>query len=73
MQYGASPRATIFLTRAAKGHAFLDGRGYVTPQDVKSIGYDVLRHRLSITYEAEAEDLTTEQLIQRIFDHLKVP
>jgi MoxR-like ATPase len=73
VQYGASPRATIFLTRAAKGQAFLDGRGYVTPQDVKSIGYDVLRHRLSITYEAEAEDLTTEQLIQRIFDHLKVP
>src|SRR5215472_16391817 len=73
VQYGASPRATIFLTRAAKGQAFLDGRGYVTPQDVKSIGYDVLRHRLSVTYEAEAEDLTPEQLIQRIFDHLKVP
>src|SRR5438105_2235173 len=73
VQYGASPRATIFLTRAAKGQAFLDGRGYVTPQDVKSIGYDVLRHRIILTYEAEAEDITAENLLQRIFDHLKVP
>jgi MoxR-like ATPase len=73
IQIGASPRATIFLTRAAKGQAFLDGRGYVTPQDVKSIGYDVLRHRLSITYEAEAEDITSEDLLKRIFDQLKVP
>jgi MoxR-like ATPase len=73
LQYGASPRATIFLTRAARAHAFLDGRGYVTPQDVKSIGPDVLRHRVSVTYEAEAEDVTPEQLLQRIFDHLRVP
>jgi MoxR-like ATPase len=73
IQYGASPRATIFLTRAAKAQAFLDQRGYVTPQDVKSIGYDVLRHRISITYEAEAEDISPEALLQRIFDHLKVP
>jgi MoxR-like ATPase len=73
IQYGASPRATIFLTRAAKGQAFLDGRGYVTPQDVKSIGHDVLRHRLLVTYEAEAEDITAENLLQRIFDQLKVP
>jgi MoxR-like ATPase len=73
IQYGASPRATIFLTRAAKGQAFLDGRGYVTPQDVKSIGTDVLRHRLLVTYEAEAEDITSEELLKRIFDHLKVP
>jgi MoxR-like ATPase len=73
IQYGASPRATIFLTRGARAEAFLDGRGYVTPQDVKSIGYDVLRHRVSVTYEAEAEDVTPEQLLQRIFDHLKVP
>jgi MoxR-like ATPase len=73
VQYGASPRATIFLTRAAKGQAFLDGRSYVTPQDVKSIGYDVLRHRIILTYEAEAEDITAENLLQRIFDHLKVP
>ncbi len=73
VQYGASPRATIFLTRAAKGQALLDSRGYVVPQDVKSIGYDVLRHRIIVTYEAEAEDITSENLLQRIFDHLKVP
>jgi MoxR-like ATPase len=73
IQYGASPRATIFLTRGAKAQAFLEGRGYVTPQDVKSIGYDVLRHRLSITYEAEAEEITPEHLLQKIFDRLKVP
>jgi MoxR-like ATPase len=73
IQYGASPRATIFLTRAAKGQAFLDRRGYVVPQDVKSIGYDVLRHRMIVTYEAEAEDITSENLLQRIFDNLKVP
>jgi len=73
IQYGASPRATIFLTRGARGQAFLAGRGYVTPQDVKDIGYDVLRHRLSITYEAEAEEITSENLLKRIFDHLKVP
>ena len=73
IQYGASPRGTIFLARAARAQAFLEGRGYVTPQDVKSIGYDVLRHRLSITYEAEAEEITSENLLQRIFDRLKVP
>jgi len=73
IQYGASPRATIFLTRAAKAQAFLDGRGYVTPQDVKSIGLDVLRHRVTVTYEAEAEDITSETLLRRIFDSLKVP
>ncbi|HEV3258548.1 MAG TPA: AAA family ATPase [Gemmataceae bacterium] len=73
VQYGASPRATIFLTRAAKGQAFLDSRGYVTPQDVKLIGQDVLRHRMILTYEAEAEDITAENLLKRIFDHLKVP
>jgi MoxR-like ATPase len=73
IQLGASPRATIFLTRAAKGQAFLEGRGYVTPQDVKTIGYDVLRHRVSVTYEAEAEDLNSEAILKRIFDHLKVP
>jgi MoxR-like ATPase len=73
IQYGASPRATIFLARAAKAQAFLDGRGYVTPQDVKSIGPDVLRHRVSVTYEAEAEDITSETLLQRIFNSLKVP
>jgi MoxR-like ATPase len=73
VQYGASPRATIFLTRAAKAQAFLDGRGYVTPQDVKSIGHDVLRHRVLVTYEAEAEEISAESLLQTIFDHLPVP
>jgi len=73
IQLGASPRATIALTLAAKAHAFLKGRGYVTPQDVKSIGMDVLRHRVTITYEAEAEDKTSETIIQKIFDELPVP
>lgn len=73
VQYGASPRATIFLARAAKAQALLDGRGYVTPHDVKSIGFDVLRHRIIVTYEAEAEDISSERLLQTIFDQLKVP
>ena len=73
IQLGASPRATISLTLAAKAFAFLRGRGYVTPQDVKSIGMDVLRHRVTITYEAEAEDKTSETVIQKIFDELPVP
>jgi MoxR-like ATPase len=73
IQYGASPRATIFLKRAARGMAFLDGRGYVTPQDVKAIAPDVLRHRLIITYEAEAEELNAEALIARILERLPVP
>jgi MoxR-like ATPase len=73
IQLGASPRATIALTLAAKAYAFLRGRGYVTPQDVKSIGMDVLRHRVTITYEAEAEDKTSETIVQKIFDELPVP
>jgi MoxR-like ATPase len=73
IQLGASPRATIALTLAAKAYAFLNGRGYVTPQDVKSIGMDVLRHRVAITYEAEAEEKTSEIIIQKIFDELPVP
>jgi len=73
IEYGASPRATIFLTQAAKAHAFLRHRGFVTPEDVKAIGYDVLRHRVSLTYEAEAEELTPEKIIQRIFDKVEVP
>jgi len=73
IQLGASPRATISLTLAAKAYAFLRGRGYVTPQDVKSIGMDVLRHRVTITYEAEAENKTSETVIQKIFDELPVP
>jgi MoxR-like ATPase len=73
IQLGASPRATICLTLAAKAFAFLRGRGYVTPQDVKTIGMDVLRHRVAITYEAEAENKTSEMIIQKIFDELPVP
>lgn len=73
IQMGASPRATISLALAAKAHAFIRGRGFVTPQDVKSIGMDVLRHRIVLTYEAEAEDKTAEDIIQRIFDELPVP
>ena len=73
IQLGASPRATIALTLAAKAFAFLNGRGYVTPQDVKSIGMDVLRHRVAVTYEAEAEEKTSETIIQKIFDELPVP
>jgi len=73
IEFGASPRATIALTQAAKAHAFLRHRGFVTPEDVKAIGFDVLRHRLSLTYEAEAEDMTPERIIQRIFDRIEVP
>ncbi len=73
ISYGASPRASIMLTRSAKAHAFLEGRGYVTPDDVKQIGTDVLRHRVLLTYEAEAEDMTSEQIIRKIFDQVEVP
>jgi MoxR-like ATPase len=73
IEYGASPRATIYLTIAAKAYAFVQGRGYVTPQDVKSIGIDVLRHRIIITYEAEAEEMTSEDIIRKIFDEVEVP
>ncbi len=73
IRYGASPRATISLTLAARAHAFLNGRGYVTPQDIKSIGADVLRHRVIVSYEAEAEEITSENVIQRIFAGLPVP
>jgi MoxR-like ATPase len=73
IQLGASPRATIALALGAKAYAFLKGRGYVTPQDVKTIGMDVLRHRVAITYEAEAENKTSETVIQKIFDELPVP
>jgi MoxR-like ATPase len=71
--YGGSPRATIFLAQAAKAHAFQRGRGYATPEDVKAVGFDVLRHRVIVTYEAEAEGLDSEAVIQRIFDHIEVP
>ncbi|HEV8376221.1 MAG TPA: MoxR family ATPase [Candidatus Polarisedimenticolia bacterium] len=71
--FGASPRATIFLTLAAKAHAFIKGRGFATPEDVKSIAFDVLRHRILLTYEAEAEDVTSESIVQRILDTIEVP
>jgi MoxR-like ATPase len=70
---GASPRASIYLALAAKAYAFLNNRGYVTPQDVKSIGMDVLRHRVLTTYEAEADGVTSEALIEQVFDHVPVP
>jgi MoxR-like ATPase len=73
IQYGASPRATIALTQAAKAHAFIRHRGFVSPEDVKAIGFDVLRHRVTLTYEAEAEELTSERIIQRIFERVEVP
>ncbi len=73
VEYGASPRATIYLATAARAHAFLRRRGYVTPEDVKSIGMDVLRHRVIVTYEAEAEDMTAEQILQRVFDCVEIP
>ncbi len=73
IQYGASPRATIFLALAAKACALLSGRGFVTPQDVKTIAMDVLRHRVIITYEAEAEEKTSEDVVQMILDTIEVP
>ena len=73
IELGASPRATIFLTLAAKSHAFVQGRGYVTPQDVKSIAMDVLRHRVHVSYEAEAKEKSSEQIVQLLLDHLPVP
>ena len=73
VQFGGSPRATIFLTVAAKAHAFIRGRGYVTPEDIKSVAFDVLRHRIILTYEAEAEDVTTEEIIRRVLDTIEVP
>jgi MoxR-like ATPase len=73
IQVGASPRATINLTLAARAAAFLDGRGYVTPQDVKKLAPDVLRHRVAVSYEAEAENITSDDLIQKILDTLPVP
>jgi MoxR-like ATPase len=73
IEYGASPRATIFLTVAARAHAFLRRRAFVTPEDVKAVAYDVLRHRLTLTYEAEAEEVTPEKVISRVLDRVEVP
>jgi MoxR-like ATPase len=73
IEYGASPRASIALALAARAHAFLRHRGYVTPEDVKAIGPDVLRHRVVLTYEAEAEEVTTEQIVRKVFEVVEVP
>ena len=73
IRFGASPRATLALTWASKAHAFLKGRGYVIPEDVKTIGTDVLRHRLILSYEAEAEEVTSDEIVRRIFDAVEVP
>ena len=71
--FGASPRASIYLNLAARAHAFLRHRGYVTPEDIKAIGIDVLRHRVILTYEAEAEEVTRETVVRKIFEHVEVP
>lgn len=73
LQYGASPRATLCLVAAARGHAFVRGRGFVTPEDVKAVGGDVFRHRLILSFEAEAESVTHDEIIQRVFDAVEVP
>ena len=73
IEFGASPRATINLILASKARAFLEHRGYITPEDVRYVGKDVLRHRIILTYEAEAEELTSENVIQRLFDSIEIP
>ncbi len=73
IQYGASPRASIYLNQAVKAYAFLQGRGYVVPQDIKTVGLDILRHRVILSYEAEAEDLTSDDIINKIFENIEVP
>ena len=73
IDFGASPRASIALLTAARAHAFIRGRGYVIPEDIKAIGFDVLRHRISLTFEAEAENVTSEEIIQTLFDQIEVP
>jgi MoxR-like ATPase len=73
IKYGASPRATIALNMAARARAFLQHRGYVIPEDIKAIGLDVLRHRVSLTYEAEAEEVTADQVVARVFEAVEVP
>jgi MoxR-like ATPase len=73
IQFGASPRATINLTIASRANAFLDGRGFVVPQDVKDVALDVMRHRVIVTYEAEAEEQTSADVVRAILDHVRVP
>ncbi len=73
VEFGASPRATLFLALAARAHAFLRRKAYVTPEDVKAVAYDVLRHRITLTYEAEAEEITPEKVVSRVLDRIEVP
>ncbi len=73
IEFGASPRASIYLIMAARAHAFLQGRGFVTPEDIKQITPDVLRHRIVVSYEAEAEEITSANIVQRILDQIEVP
>ena len=73
IQYGASPRGTIYLVQAAKAYAFIQGRGYVTPEDIKAVGFDVMRHRILLTYEAEAENVNSETVLNTIFEAIEVP
>ncbi len=73
IDFGASPRASINLVIAAKANAFIKRRGFVTPEDIRNIGLDVLRHRIGITYEAEAEEITSEDIVRKIFDTIEVP
>ncbi|MFN4174593.1 MAG: AAA family ATPase, partial [Parachlamydiaceae bacterium] len=71
--YGASPRASLAFVKASKALAFLSGRSFVTPNDVKSLAKDILRHRIKLSYEAEAEDLTADDIVQKLIDRIKVP
>ena len=73
VSFGASPRASLYLKIASKANAFLNGRGYVIPDDVRDVGFDILRHRLILTYEAQAEDISTEDVIEKIFRGVEVP
>jgi MoxR-like ATPase len=73
IDYGASPRASIYLTVGAKAYAFLRGRGYVTPEDVRAIGLEVLRHRVIPSYEAEAENISSESIVTKIFETVEIP
>jgi MoxR-like ATPase len=73
IEYGASPRASIWLTIASKAHALLAGRGYVIPQDVQDVAYDVLRHRILLTYEAESDEITTDKIIEKVLEKIKIP
>ena len=73
IRFGASPRASLYLVVASRAHAFLRRRGYVMPEDIKAIAYNVLRHRIMLTYEAEAENLTTDDIIKTILDNVEIP